>query len=450
VAPEIESKINSYEGGGAPLPETERQFFEPRLGVDLSKVRIHTDSNAADTSRAINAKAFTKGANISFAEGNYAPGTQEGRRLLGHELTHVVQQTTNKGTVSVNNRIFRNCTIPSHCPRDFCRSFSSRAAARRDRDGPPIFDTLIGRLDLTGLFTSKKEAILSGITLAVNSRVVPLWDQHISGGAAPQNLSGRFGGDFTSSPTTADTTNYLLNAMKVSLTISPPVFPAGRNETRVNLRPRINNALRHINTPEDPHRMNFGIPSDIAGNIAGDIGRDQLSCRRGARPSPFNDARLANGSILVRRNSPGSLTLSSDFEYTVRDTIDLCPGDCGAPQEQLATVPISRWEASGIAGDIPFTVRFRAPPRNLTFDLANVTVGTIRTAGRRLRIRSQPNTSSDILGHYNRNENVEIQCQVTGQRVAGNDIWYRTDAGGYISAQYVRIVTGGAISTCSP
>jgi hypothetical protein len=48
--------------------------------------------------------------------------------------------------------------------------------------------------------------------------------------------------------------------------------------------------------------------------------------------------------------------------YTVKDTIDLCPGDCGAKKEQIATIPMSQWEATGISGDVPFFVDFPAPP----------------------------------------------------------------------------------------
>lgn len=77
---------------GAPLTPATRDFFEPRFGYDFSRVRVHTDSTAAATARDINAHAYTHGNNIVFAAGQYAPHTRAGRRLLGHELTHVVQQ----------------------------------------------------------------------------------------------------------------------------------------------------------------------------------------------------------------------------------------------------------------------------------------------------------------------------------------------------------------------
>jgi hypothetical protein len=71
---------------------TERAFFEPRLGFDLSNVRIHAGSRAAASARAVGARAYTVGRDVVFGAGQWAPGTEPGRRLIAHELTHVVQQ----------------------------------------------------------------------------------------------------------------------------------------------------------------------------------------------------------------------------------------------------------------------------------------------------------------------------------------------------------------------
>jgi hypothetical protein len=93
VTPELESGINAGHGGGQPLPESARAFFEPRFGHDFSGVRVHSDVISADTAKSINARAFTIGQNISFGAGEYSQETTLGRKLLAHELTHVVQQT---------------------------------------------------------------------------------------------------------------------------------------------------------------------------------------------------------------------------------------------------------------------------------------------------------------------------------------------------------------------
>ena len=96
ITPDLESRINAIEGGGQPLPESERAFFELRFGCDFSKVRVHTDSRAAESARAVNARAFTVGQDVVFEAGQYAPGRNEGRRLMAHELTHVLQQSEKK------------------------------------------------------------------------------------------------------------------------------------------------------------------------------------------------------------------------------------------------------------------------------------------------------------------------------------------------------------------
>ena len=92
VSKGVHSQIDSLRGGGQPLPESARAFFEPRFVHDFSGVRVHTGGRAAETAKAINAKAFTVGRDVVFGAGKYAPETPAGRRLLAHELTHVVQQ----------------------------------------------------------------------------------------------------------------------------------------------------------------------------------------------------------------------------------------------------------------------------------------------------------------------------------------------------------------------
>jgi hypothetical protein len=93
VTPKVASTIASMRGGGQPLPALEQTFFEPRFGNDFSQVRIHTDNQAAEVARSVNARAFTAGRDVVFGAGEYAPGAASGRRLMAHELTHVIQQT---------------------------------------------------------------------------------------------------------------------------------------------------------------------------------------------------------------------------------------------------------------------------------------------------------------------------------------------------------------------
>lgn len=92
VTPDLESRINSMKGGGEPLSQSERAFFVPRFGKDFSQVRVHKDTGVAETTRAVNAQAFTIGRDVFFGAGQYSPGTPTGKKLLAHELTHVIQQ----------------------------------------------------------------------------------------------------------------------------------------------------------------------------------------------------------------------------------------------------------------------------------------------------------------------------------------------------------------------
>jgi hypothetical protein len=78
---------------GNSLPVQVRRFYEPKFGLAFSEVKIHTDSLAAKSAQSINALAYTAGNNIVFNTGQYSPDTQAGKKLLGHELTHVVQQS---------------------------------------------------------------------------------------------------------------------------------------------------------------------------------------------------------------------------------------------------------------------------------------------------------------------------------------------------------------------
>ena len=89
----IESSINGARGGGHPLVDEVREPMERAFGADFSGVRAHTNAEADTLNRELSAKAFTTGHDVFFREGEYSPGSDSGRKLLAHELTHVVQQT---------------------------------------------------------------------------------------------------------------------------------------------------------------------------------------------------------------------------------------------------------------------------------------------------------------------------------------------------------------------
>jgi hypothetical protein len=90
---DVQNRLSSSKNGGAPLSPEVRSDMEQRFGADFGSVKIHSDPKDAKLSRDIGAQAFTHGADVYMGEGKYDPGTTAGKRLLAHELTHVIQQT---------------------------------------------------------------------------------------------------------------------------------------------------------------------------------------------------------------------------------------------------------------------------------------------------------------------------------------------------------------------
>ena len=91
VSSQMESQLNQLQGGGQAMPDGLRGMMERGFDRDFSQVRLHTDGEAASLSDSIHAKAFTHGNDIYFNQGQYAPETSEGQRLVAHELAHVAQ-----------------------------------------------------------------------------------------------------------------------------------------------------------------------------------------------------------------------------------------------------------------------------------------------------------------------------------------------------------------------
>jgi len=118
---------------GQPLDAGARAFMEPRFGHDFSRVRVHTDARAAESARAVNALAYTAGPNIVFAHAQYEPQNLVGRRLLSHELAHVVQQ---QGAEKVRRKREpwreNGCEVPTEAtPTTIFRQVAPSPVARR-------------------------------------------------------------------------------------------------------------------------------------------------------------------------------------------------------------------------------------------------------------------------------------------------------------------------------
>lgn len=105
ASPKLSSKIESAAGQGTALPAKTLQEMNSSFGVDFNKVNIHTDTEAVQMNKELNAQAFTHGSDIYFNANKYNPQTNGGKQLLAHELTHVVQQT---GTIQKEAEIPTN------------------------------------------------------------------------------------------------------------------------------------------------------------------------------------------------------------------------------------------------------------------------------------------------------------------------------------------------------
>ena len=94
-SPVLQMQIRALRGGGQPLSVKERSFFEPHFGRDFSQVRVHSGMATEQLAKEVNARAFAIEKDVVFGAGEYAPETVDGKNLLAHEMTHVVQQQHN-------------------------------------------------------------------------------------------------------------------------------------------------------------------------------------------------------------------------------------------------------------------------------------------------------------------------------------------------------------------
>lgn len=108
AAPPIIHQVISSPGRS--LDIASRAYFEPRLGIDLSAVRVHDDARAAESAGAVRAHAYTVGNHIAFGHGKFAPGPN---RVLAHELVHVAQQHAGDSGFGVLRRLETLCDAPS-------------------------------------------------------------------------------------------------------------------------------------------------------------------------------------------------------------------------------------------------------------------------------------------------------------------------------------------------
>jgi hypothetical protein len=164
---------------GHPLDATTRSWMEPRFNYDFSGVRIHTDAHAARSAKEVNALAYTVGRDVVFGPGQYAPGTERGSRLLAHELTHVVQQTSSGASAQQTAKAVSDPSDAAEVEAD--------AMADRVMSGDTVNVTQAPNATLHALNDLETGLLAGGLALgAVGGTLLTLW---LSGAFDAENYS---------------------------------------------------------------------------------------------------------------------------------------------------------------------------------------------------------------------------------------------------------------------
>lgn len=166
VAPLLATRIDALRSKGSPLPSAERAFFEARFGVDFGAVRVHVGGEAAAVASELGARAFAVGTDVAFAAGQYAPGTPGGRRLLAHELTHVVQQDGAAREVVQRDALdtVRHVLDPKSIAGDFWLALPRAAKERAIDSTLGAAAAVVGRLPDTAALGVLWPVFLSGLS----------------------------------------------------------------------------------------------------------------------------------------------------------------------------------------------------------------------------------------------------------------------------------------------
>jgi hypothetical protein len=318
-------------GGGSALPEASRAFMEERFGADFSGVRVHSGAAAAGFAGALHANAVTIGSDIYFSPGHFSPESESGQRLLAHELAHTLQQSA-----GAPPQIQRDCGDPT-----FCTPLDNYAAAARAK---ALLRTVYLPADET--------------TWGPNSRM--LYERFLD----------RSPGD-SLAPVVFDTpANDVVTSFATSWATSDDqdaiIDLVGERLSRVSLSDNVLTMMPigDFLTPSelDFRDITYSNPLSIAGHLAGGISSSD------AGP---DYRKVTRGNVSLTRTplvaGTGYTTVETTLHYEVGDAVDFCPGDCGSLAEQMVTVPMSRLEASGLAYDVPFVVRFVPESRSKRF-----------------------------------------------------------------------------------
>jgi hypothetical protein len=320
---------------GRTLEPALRQNLEQRFGHDFSRVRVHTGTSAEQSARDVNAHAYTVGHDIVFGANRFAPRTNEGQRLIAHELTHVVQQGNKAAPV-----IQRSCS-----DANFCKPYATQAEA--DSAEWWIRNTYLRAEGLATFGTEVKGLYESYLSRSPGDSLAPV---------VFDNDSSYLVSSFKNSGDTTDDMDDVIDLVGNRLSRAP----GGPLQNNVTTMMSLSNFLSASEMDNRP--INYSNPFSVAGHIAGGIGSSDAG--DDYRKITYANVTLEKTTLI---GSTGYVSVELTPHYEVFDAIDFCPGDCGSPAEQLITVPMSRLEESGNAYDVPFKVIFAPESRSKRF-----------------------------------------------------------------------------------
>ncbi|MFC6934567.1 DUF4157 domain-containing protein [Actinomadura yumaensis] len=131
VGPALEARLRAALGAGERLADRLTSAFERAYGAGLGELRVHTGPEADLACRALDADAFTAGADVFFRDGAYAPHTRAGLELLAHEVAHAVEQGRPTGVLA---RRARSCPVPATPARRAPTRWPARSRAASAED----------------------------------------------------------------------------------------------------------------------------------------------------------------------------------------------------------------------------------------------------------------------------------------------------------------------------
>ncbi len=273
-------------------------------------------------------------------------------------------RTEPRGTRTDPSREPRTTSVPGPRPGRRRRRRSDSARTQRSTDAD-FCRPYTSAIDARMTWVAMRAAFIPAITGVFGSQVGALWSEFLTPGRRTRHqfssTSNSIVQGFANSVTTREDQTELLNVANQSLRDGCPTIPPNSWVDVPLSNFVVASDLRGFD-------MDFNQVFEIPGNIAGGVGDSNFYGR---------DYRSVSGNVKFFRatdnaNNTTSVKMITDFNYTIRDTIDFCPGDPGAGIERHLTVPLSRLEKSGFAHDVPFQVIYRGRPIERTLDSAVV------------------------------------------------------------------------------